>query len=554
MKGSELFCKTLKDLRIEFIFSIPGGETLALYPELSKTPEISHILVRHEAAASFMADGYARSSGKPAVVMTTSGPGATNMVIGVATALTDSIPLIAIAGQVSMAEIGKRRHDEIDLVSLFSPITKWATMISSVDRLQQTLIRAYHVAVSGRKGPVFIALPSNILSATGELSMYARRDLPLPQAAVSEIEKVARLLMRAKKPIILAGGGVTYGEPCQKELLAFIESLNIPVATSYNGRGAVPEDHFLSIGRVGEFTPEFARKAMLEADLILALGYRFEWLATDQGKLISQTADIIQVDIDPNEIGRQFPVKVGIHSDAKSVVLTLLSWLKENREEVFTNAESRTKWAYQIHEEKLEFFASLKEVPEEYPIRPELVMRMLRELLPKDSIICADAGLNKRWAAMLFPIFEPRTWIHSEGFAPMGYAFPAAIGAKLGNPERHVCAIIGDGGLQMVASELATAVENNINLLVIVFNDDGLGIIRHFQQILGFPIFASDYNRHVNFANLAEVYGATGFRVENPRDLNFSLKKALTTRGVAVLDVVVDRDAFPSTIRAYQRG
>lgn len=527
--------------RVLHIFGIPGGPILPLYDALFRNKKINHVLVRHEESAAFMAGAYAKVTGGIGVCMSTMGPGATNLVTGIATAYSDSTPVLALTGQMNTRLQGRGYQQDLDPVKIFGAITKYSTRVTRPDRLPEELLKSIRIATSGRPGPVHLDLPIDVLDAVAEAQVkLPERTQVMRPARITQIESIraaTELVLSAERPVILAGGGVILSGS-SRELLQFAELLSIPVGTSYNGRGAIPEDHPLAIGRLGEFTPKVCLDLVSQADLLLALGYRFTDVSTD-GWSAAPDAKVIQVDIDSSEIGRLRRVDVEILGDVKATIETMSACVRRQTKK----PRSRDQWLRRIEKAKndrsniIDSRASATATP----IRPQWIMKELRRVLRRDAILTAEAGRCKMWPATLFNVYEPGTWIHSGGFAPMGYALCAAIGAKLARPNRQVVAICGDGGFQMLSSELAVSIENNAPIVVCVLDDSQLGIINYVQRRkYGSRIIGTVYNRNPDFVRLAQAYGANGVRIEKPSEFKTAVEEALNSDTTSVLDILVD--------------
>lgn len=547
LSGAQAVVTSLRNEGVKYVFGIPGGPILPLYDALYDASSPKHILVRHEEAAAFMADAYARVTGRPQVCVGTMGPGAANLLIGVACAFSDSIPLIAITGNVSTAFEGRGLQQEMDHVRVFTPVTKRSIKVHRTERIPEILQMAFRVATTGRPGPVLIDVPSDVLSREAEVDFVepskARPTSRRLYGDPEEIRRAAQLLVDAERRIILAGGGVIISN-ASTELTTLAETLNSPVVTSYNGRGAIPEDHSLFLGRAGSGAPTVFDEVIREADVVLAVGYRFTDVSTNNWSFPSGDAEIIHVDIDPCEIGRIVPVEVGVVGDSRAVLSELLQAVgsrlaKMRRQRGWIEDAFRRKevWETRMME---------KMTSDAVPIKPHRVMKELREVLDRNAILATSAGSNKMFAASLFRIYEPRTWIHSGGSTPMGAAFCHALGAKLAAPDRQVVAVCGDGGFQMVCQELVTAVENDLNVVTCILNDQRLGLIRYQQQKqYGGRVIATEFRHSTDFVKLAEAFGATGIRVEKPQEMKPSLKRALQADTPVVIDIVIDGEEAP---------
>jgi len=454
LKVAEGIVKALKRFGVKIIFGIPGSQTCPLYDALYSS-SIRHVLVRHEQMAAYMADAYAKFTGKPGICDGTGGPGATNLITGIATAWTDSSPLIVFTGQQPLSQIGRGAFQELDHVSIFKPVTKWSTQLVKAERTVETVKEAFRIATWGKPGPVHINLPFDIqiqrlTAEDAELLEKRPFDLspPKPSGDPYAIKEATKLLVSSSRPLIISGGGVHYSARAWKPLRALAELLEIPVATTFNGRGSFPEDHPLSAGRMGLHAASYNDEILARADVILAVGCRFASMSTRGWRNINPNAILIHVDIDPRNIGRNYPAEISIVGDAGKVLKMLL----KEAERMETESKRHKEW--------LDFLSIAKERwresrwfaenrSEEAFLKPQSVCMEIRRSLSRDTVFTLDAGNNKLWASTFLDIYEPYTWIQSGCFGPMGYALPAAIACKLANPSRTVVALCGDGGFYM---------------------------------------------------------------------------------------------------------
>jgi len=549
LKVAEGVVKALEKLGVQHVFGIPGSQTSPFYDALYSS-SIRHLLVRHEQTAAYMADAYAKFTGKPGVCDGTGGPGATNLLTGIATSWTDSIPVLAFTGQQPLNQLGKGAFQELDHVAMFSPVTKWSTTLLSPDRTIETVKEAYRTAISGRPGPVHIELPVDVQNQPLpqndlELLRESQFTMPLfkPPGENRAIEEAAKLLAGASKPLIIAGGGAHYTGRAWRELRALAEYLEVPVATTFNGRGSFPEDHPLSAGRMGVRTSTYNDRVLAEADVILAVGCRFASFSTRQWTNLSPNATLIHVDIDPNMVGKNYAAKIGIVGDARNVLKMLLEEIKTFQQ---VGTEKREIWLSFLEEAKESWRKStwfLNTSSETSPLKPERVFSEIREAFDRETVFTMDAGNNKLWASTFLEIYEPCTWIQSGCFGPMGYALPAAMACKLARPEKLVVAVCGDGGFYMSLHELSTTGQEDIPVLVCVFNDKALGTIKHHQQRHYQGRFISVDLVNPDFAAVAEAFGCRGLNVEKPRQLKAALEegvKAVKGGQSAVVDIDVD--------------
>ncbi|MGA2783706.1 MAG: thiamine pyrophosphate-binding protein [Candidatus Bathyarchaeia archaeon] len=544
ISGANIITKALEDNEARYVFSHPGGPILPIYDTLRERPSVRNILVRHEGAGSFMADAFSRVSGKIGVCMSTMGPGAENMTIGVATAYSDSVPLLAITGQLSTTVLGRGYQQETDHVSMFRPITKWSTQVLRTESLPATLRRAFCVAFENRPGPVHLDIPRDVQLEKVDVDLGSGRAALISNIAQprESIERTISMLSESRHPVLLVGGGVITAN-AGEHLTRLARTLRLPVVTSYNGRGAVSEEIEEALGRAGEFTVPIPGRVLEKADLILVLGYRFTDVSTE-GWHPAKQARIIQVDIDSKELGKNVRVDLAIHSDARLFLDSLLSLIDAEK----SSNLRRDDWLVECARALADWKKSYQEtmLSKAKPIKPQRVIYEINRRLPKDAIVVAGAGRCKTWAATLIPIRAPRCWIHSGGYAPMGYPLCGAIGAKFAEPRKCVLAIDGDASFQMHCQEIATAKEHDLPVVVCVLNDMGLGAMRTAQiHSYGRRMFGVDFNVDVNTAIVAEAFGGAGERVDDPEAIGPALDRALSSKVPFVIDVVVDREEEP---------
>jgi acetolactate synthase-1/2/3 large subunit len=535
MTGGELVVKCLARHGVEVVFGMPGVHTMAVYDALYEHPQIRHILVRHEESAALMADGYARTTGRVGVSLVTTGPGTTNAATGVAVAHFDSVPVLLISSQINLEAARTRRglFHEMDQLAFMRPITKWAGRAESAEQIPRVLATALREATTGRPGAAYIEIPLNVLNGPApDVEPPAMIRPAPPEPRPEDVARAAALLCAAERPVILAGGGVvTAGATA--ELVALAELLQVPVVTSAMGKGAIPSDHPLSGG--GPFTWVTADLQNMDAsrnplpgqaDAALAVGYRFSQLSTVNYTLPVPAA-LVHIDVDPAEIGANYPVQVGMVADAK-VALGMLC--KAVREAGLTPGQRRCWW---------------EKPPSERPVidvgpasRPPVDWAELRETLARDAIVAADIVRTGYALVGQFPVYEPRTFLHSASFIAMGHAFPAALGAKAAWPERQVVSVSGDGGFLMTSQELATAVRFGLNVVAIVINDHCLTGIKSMQD-------AAYGGRHIavdlhnpDFMQYAAAFGALGLRVQRPEEFAPALRQALEAGRPALVEVV----------------
>jgi acetolactate synthase-1/2/3 large subunit len=535
LNGSEILIRTLKDINVDTIFGYPGGAVLPVYDELFDVHDLNHILVRHEQAGTHAADGYARATGKPGVVLATSGPGGTNTVTGIATAAMDSIPMVVFTGQVATDMIGNDAFQEADIVGITRPITKHNYLVKDVNNLERVIREAFHVAASGRPGPVLVDLPKDMIQNkcyyNGQQNVTIPSYKPTREGHSTQIAKAANLLSNAQKPLIYAGGGVVLGEAWE-ELTAMAERLNIPVTTTLSGLGGFPEGKPQSLGMLGMHGTYYANMATTECDVLLAVGARFDDRVTGRLDGFSPNSKKIHIDIDPSNIGKNVPVEVPIVGDVKKV----LPALDQKAEKPDT-----TDWWETINTWKEEHPLHIPDSPD--TIKPQLMVERISEVTNGEAIVVTDVGQHQMWAAQHYTFNHPQSFLSSGGLGTMGYGFPAAMGAAIGCPDRPVVCITGDGGFQMTAYELATAVEHKIPLKIAIMNNNCLGMVRQWQELF----FNERYSHSIlkkgnpDFVKLAESYGAAGFRATNPAEMDDVLEKAMEINDrPVVMDLVVE--------------
>ncbi|MDY6959741.1 MAG: acetolactate synthase large subunit [Halobacteriota archaeon] len=536
MSGAKAMVKSLKEEGVEVIFGYPGGVVLPLYDELFVS-DIRHILVRHEQGAAHAADGYSRATGKVGVCLATSGPGATNLVTGIANAYMDSIPIVAITGQVATSMIGNDAFQEANITGITIPVTKHNYLVTDGNELPKIIKEAFHIASTGRPGPVLIDIPTDVFKNEIDYKIPKSANVtgykPKTKGHSMQIKRASELIKKSHSPLIFAGGGViTSG--AHKELTRLAERIGAPVTTTLMGKGSFPETSHLSLGMLGMHGTKYANYAMSATDLIVAVGVRFDDRVTGKIDEFAKGAKVIHIDIDPAEIGKVVNVDVPIVGDAKNVLAELLERVEK--------CENK-KWDEQIHKWK----RGMPLTYEEDGLKPQYVVEQIYEACP-DAIITTEVGQNQMWAAQYFKYTAPRTLVTSGGLGTMGFGLPSAIGAKVGCPDRTVFDIAGDGSFMMNCQELATAVENDIQIKVMILNNGYLGMVRQWQELFyGRRYSHTNLESKTDFVKLAEAFGAIGKRVTKKEDVRPAIEEAMNIDRPIVIDFVVDREenVFP---------
>lgn len=544
LNGAQIVIQSLKDEGVEYIFGYPGGAVLHLYDALFQQDDVKHILVRHEQGATHAADGYARATGKPGVVLVTSGPGATNAVTGIATAYMDSIPMVVISGQVPSAVIGSDAFQEVDMVGITRPCVKHNFLVSDVSKIAETIKKAFYVATSGRPGPVVIDIPKDV-TAPDKVVAYnypkkveMRSYHPATTGNKGQIKKAVELLLSAQRPVIYSGGGVVLGEG-SKELTELAHTLGFPVTQTLMGLGAFPSTDKQFVGMLGMHGTYEANMTMHESDLILAIGARFDDRVTGKLDMFCPYAKIIHVDIDPASISKTVKVDVPIVGEVKLVINQLLDGLKDAKYKV--NKQASEMWWKQINQwrsvECMEYDRQSR------AIKPQFVIEQLYEVTKGNAFVTSDVGQHQMWAAQYYPFDKPRRWINSGGLGTMGFGLPAAIGVKLAHQDSDVACVTGDASIQMCIQELSTALQYNTPVKIINLNNNYLGMVRQWQEFSYESRYSHSYMETIpDFVKLAEAYGHVGIRVEKPEDVRPALEKAFAMKDRTVfIDILTDR-------------
>jgi acetolactate synthase-1/2/3 large subunit len=528
---------------VDTIFGYPGGTVINIYNDLMDYP-IKHVLTRHEQAAVHAADGYARATGKVGVAIATSGPGATNTITGIATAYMDSIPLVVITGQVPTPLIGNDAFQEADIIGITRPVTKHNYLVKDVKDLARIIKQAFYIARTGRPGPVVIDLPKDVQLDSTKFAYPDKVELrgykPTYSGNIRQVEKAVKMILAAKKPVIYVGGGATLSD-ASGELLDFAETIQAPVTTTLMAMSSFPRNHPLSLGMLGMHGTYYANMAVTEADLLIAVGARFDDRVTGKIATFAPHAKIIHIDIDPTSIKKNVRVDLPIVGHLKDVLKKMVTKLTEQGDEVKELVASVDPWLKEVA-------AWRKSHPMAYKgsdkiIKPQFVIEKLRELSADDAIVTTEVGQHQMWTAQFFEFRQPRTFLTSGGLGTMGYGLPAALGAQAAFPERQVIDISGDGSFQMNSQELATLVQYRLPVKIAILNNNFLGMVRQWQQLF----FDRRYSQTclelpIDFRKLAEAYGATGLQATTPDQVEAVIKEAFETPGPVIMEFKVARE------------
>ena len=526
------------------VFGLPGGANLPMYDEFNRC-NIRHILVRHEQSAAHMADGYGRVSRRPGVCFATSGPGATNLLTGIATAQADSAPVVAVTGQVPVHFIGKDAFQESDIMGMANPVVKYAFQPRTPEEVPISVQKAFYIASTGRPGPVLVDIPKDVQSAHAQMrpvdGVSMRGYHPWTDPDIQNVERAIETLIRADKPIILAGGGAIISSAFA-ELQAVAEMLSIPVVTTFKGKGAFPENHPLSMGPIGMHGHAEANKIITEADCVLAVGTRFSDRSVGTFEDFESRRTIIHIDVDPAEIGKNQTTRVAVVGDVKAslrVMLRLLEARKVGRDE-------GGEWVRHAREMREYWQENLKIHPGE--LGAAKILRKLRQLLPPESVVTTEVGQHQMWASLFFDVISPGTFFSSTGLGTMGWGFPAAIGAKVARPDVPVVDIAGDGSFNMTENSLATSVLEDIPVIVFLVNNYSLGMVAQWQRTFyKRRMVGVDQGRCPDYVKLAESYGAQGIRAQSMDELDAAIRAALKSDVATVIDIPIDpeEDVLP---------
>ena len=541
LSGSQILCEALVREGVELLFGYPGGAIMPFYDALTSYPTLRHILVRHEQAAAHAADGYARATGKVGVCVATSGPGATNLVTGLATAFMDSTPIIAITGQVARHFIGRDAFQETDIIGVTQPITKHNFLVRNIEDLADIVHEAFKLALGGRPGPVLIDIPKDIQivkalyrpSATVKSLEYYRATRT-PELSTAAIAQAAKLINEAQRPVIMAGHGVILSE-AYDELRAFAEKVDIPVITTLLGISAFSETHPLSIGMPGMHGPAHVNKAIGMTDVLIGVGLRFDDRVTGKVSEFAPHARIIHIDIDPSEMHKVKVATVPIVADAKTALAALTTAV---------NPADRRPWIDEIRswETQNAELANTVIRDQQYPDPPS-ILEAIRAETNGEAIIVTDVGQHQMWTARHYTWTRPNSHITSGGLGTMGFALPAAMGAKMGIPDAHVWAVAGDGGIQMNIQELATLQQQGVAVKVAIMNNGYLGMVRQWQQFFHSRNYSETPITGPDYVKLADAYGLTGMRITRREDVSAAIHKAMETEGTVIIDFVIESES-----------
>ncbi|MCX8214464.1 MAG: biosynthetic-type acetolactate synthase large subunit [SAR202 cluster bacterium] len=538
--GSQMVCESLIQEGVEVVFGLPGGAILPLYQTLPEYPQLRHILVRHEQGGAHAADGYARVTGKPGVCWATSGPGATNLITGIATAQMDSVPMVVITGQVARASIGSDAFQETDTTGITLPITKHNYLVMDAADIPRVIKEAFHIASTGRPGPVLIDIPKDVLTDEAEFVYPETVDLPgykpNMEGHPAQIKRAARLIAQSNRPVILAGHGIKFSNAFD-ELKELAEKAQLPVITTLLGISSFPEDHVLCVGMPGMHGMAYASLALEEADLIIALGMRFDDRITGKPSAFAINSRKIHVDIDPSEIGKNIKVDVPIVGDLKRVLTKLNKQIEP---------ATHVEWLQRVDELKRDHPSmSIRDTDK---LIPQYIINQISAATDGKAIVVTGVGQHQMWAAQHYTFTEPRSLVTSGGAGAMGYEVPGAMGAQVGEPDKVVWSVAGDGGFQMTMAELATLVENDIPVKFAIINNGFLGMVRQWQEFFYAKSYvATHYTHNPDFVKLADAFGMLGIRVTEKSQVRSAIEQAMEYDGPALIDFVVEEEenVFP---------
>jgi len=544
MNGARILLECLKKEGVDTVFGYPGGTVINLYDELYSFKDIRHILPRHEQAGTHAADGYARATGRVGVAIATSGPGATNTVTGIATAYMDSIPMVIITGQVPTALIGNDAFQEVDIIGITRPCTKHSFLIKDVNDIATTMKKAFYIARSGRPGPVLVDFPKDVQIAQAEFSYPETVDIrgykPNLTGHPRQVEKAVGMLLAALRPVVYVGGGVVLGNGAD-ELTTLARKLAVPVTTTLMGLGAFPENDPNSLGMLGMHGAYCANMAMTHADLIIAIGARFDDRVTGKLATFAPHAKIIHIDVDPTSIKKNVRVDLPIVGDVKDVLAKMIKQADKLKDKVAEFKDALAPWHEEIAGWKAKHPIGYKQSSTH--IKPQFVIQKLRELSDDDAIISTDVGQHQMWTAQFFQFLKPRTLLTSGGLGTMGYGLPAAMGAQAAFPDRQVITICGDGGVQMNIQEMATLVQNRLPVKIVILNNNFLGMVRQWQELFFDKRYSSTcMELPIDFVKLADAYGAKGFSTSKPDEVEKIIKQGFKEKGPVIMEFKIARE------------
>lgn len=549
MPGKQMVVEALKQEGVDVVFGFPGGAIIDVYDTLEKDGGVKHVLVRHEQGAAHAADGYARATGRVGVCIATSGPGATNTVTGIATAYADSVPMVVFTGQVPTALIGNDAFQEVDIVGITRPCTKHNYVVKDVKDLPRILKEAFYLARSGRPGPVLIDLPKDVQNAVGEFDYSEKIKLrsynPVLDAHSKQISRAYKLMEKSKRPIFYVGGGVIIAD-AHKELREIAEAVYAPVTMTLMGLGAFPGSSEQSLGMLGMHGTYCSNMAMANADLIIAVGARFDDRVTGKIDEFATKAKIIHIDVDPTSIQKNVKVDIPIVGDCKKVLRKLARAVKDGGRPLDAWKDQHQAWWEQIRTWNERHPLTYKE--EKGVIKPQYVIEKLYELTAGKAIITTEVGQNQMWTAQFYKFDEPRTLLSSGGLGTMGYGFPAAIGAQMAFPDKLVVDVAGDGSIQMNIQEMATAMDQLLPIKIVILNNGHLGMVRQWQELFYDKVYAATvFDVTPDFVKLAEAYGAKGYKTSEPDKVEEVLKKGIETPGLVVMEfgIAKEEGVFP---------